>query len=190
MKDAPRFLLIFAFAAIYLIWGSTYLAIRFAVETIPPLMMMGARCLGAGAVLYLWARLRGAGRPEPRHWTGALVVGGFFFLGFLLRVDLTLDPRLGHAHHLIGDPIGFLLILIIRLADLQLGLDRRAAWTATPARANRLTLQDHTRSKANSGNHIRRQFSLRRRCLALLLDLFLRWCRCFVYDDDAPLMPR
>jgi len=44
--------LLAAFAAIYLIWGSTYIAIRYAVETFPPLLMMGVRHLTAGAVLY------------------------------------------------------------------------------------------------------------------------------------------
>ena len=57
-----RWLIPLAFAAVYLIWGSTYLAIRFAIETLPPFLMAGARFLIAGAPLYLWARLRGARR--------------------------------------------------------------------------------------------------------------------------------
>ncbi|MGB4678159.1 MAG: EamA family transporter, partial [Aggregatilineales bacterium] len=52
-----------AFAAIYIIWGSTYLGIRFAIETIPPFLMAGVRFLLAGAMLYGWARVRGAPRP-------------------------------------------------------------------------------------------------------------------------------
>src|ERR1700745_119089 len=51
--------LVAAFAAVYLIWGSTYLAIRYAVETFPPLLMMGVRHMSAGASLYGWARGRG-----------------------------------------------------------------------------------------------------------------------------------
>ena len=47
-----------AFGAIYIIWGSTYLAIRYAVETIPPLMMIGIRSLTAGIILYLLSRLK------------------------------------------------------------------------------------------------------------------------------------
>src|SRR5216684_1906910 len=62
----PR--LILAFAAIYLIWGSTYLAIRFAVESIPPLLMMGVRHLVAGILLYAWVRLRGTPPPRPHQW--------------------------------------------------------------------------------------------------------------------------
>ncbi len=64
-----------AFALVYLIWGSTYLAIRFAIETIPPLTMAAARFLVAGAVLYGWVRARGAPRPTAREWGGAAVVG-------------------------------------------------------------------------------------------------------------------
>ena len=70
-----------AFAAVYLIWGSTYLAIRFAIETIPPHLMASARFLAAGAILYAWARLRGAPRPTFTNWRAAAVVGGLLLLG-------------------------------------------------------------------------------------------------------------
>lgn len=68
-----------AFGAVYLIWGSTYLAIRFAIETLPPFLMAGTRFLVAGSVLYAWCRSRGAPRPEPAHWKAASV-SGFFML--------------------------------------------------------------------------------------------------------------
>ena len=58
-QQQNRFKLIAAFIAIYFVWGTTYLAIRYAVETIPPLLMMSMRSLIAGAVLYMWGRLRG-----------------------------------------------------------------------------------------------------------------------------------
>lgn len=70
-----------AFAAVYLIWGSTYLAIRFAIETIPPHLMASARFLVAGAILYAFARLRGAPRPTFANWRAAVVVGGLLLLG-------------------------------------------------------------------------------------------------------------
>ena len=73
--------LVLAFAAIYLIWGSTFLGIRYAVETIPPLLMMGARHLVAGCLLYLWVRLRGAPAPVSKHWVSAGVAGAVLFLG-------------------------------------------------------------------------------------------------------------
>lgn len=73
--------IIAAFAAIYLIWGSTYLGIRFAIETIPPFLMGGVRFLIAGAALYLWARLRSAEKPRPVHWRNAAIVGACLILG-------------------------------------------------------------------------------------------------------------
>jgi drug/metabolite transporter (DMT)-like permease len=71
-----------AFGAIYLVWGSTFLAIRWAVETIPPLSMMTARCLLGGSILFLLSRLReGATRPTAAELGGSLVVGALLFVG-------------------------------------------------------------------------------------------------------------
>ena len=70
-----------AFAAIYLIWGSTYLAIRFAIETIPPYLMGGVRFLIAGGVLYAVLRWRGVRAPSRWQWRSALVVGGLLLFG-------------------------------------------------------------------------------------------------------------
>jgi drug/metabolite transporter (DMT)-like permease len=80
-KQVSTASLVLAFAAIYLIWGSTYLAIRYAVETIPPLLMMAARHFTAGISLYAWLRVRGTPAPLRIHWRNAAVAGGFFFLG-------------------------------------------------------------------------------------------------------------
>ena len=80
-RNPSRIQLILAFAAIYLIWGSTYLGIRYAVETIPPLLMMGMRHSVAGALVYAWARHRGAPAPELRQWLYAAIAGAFLFLG-------------------------------------------------------------------------------------------------------------
>jgi len=68
-----------AFAAIYLVWGSTYLAIRYAVETIPPLLAAGMRHTVAGGILLVWAWARGF-RPTREQWLSGLVVGALFFL--------------------------------------------------------------------------------------------------------------
>lgn len=73
--------LVAAFAAIYVIWGSTYFAIRVAIETIPPFLMAGLRFLLAGAVLYAWCRCRGAPAPSLRHWLSATIIGGLLLLG-------------------------------------------------------------------------------------------------------------
>jgi len=70
-----------AFLSIYTIWGSTYLAIRFAIETFPPFLMAAIRFLIAGGVLYAWMRLRGAQRPTRANWKAALIIGGLLLLG-------------------------------------------------------------------------------------------------------------
>lgn len=67
--------LIAGFGALYFFWGSTYLFIRFAVETIPPIGMAGVRFTIAGAALYLWTRWRGAERPTAIQWRSSLIVG-------------------------------------------------------------------------------------------------------------------
>ena len=60
MNESPsKFRVAIAFAAIYVVWGSTYLAIRFGVETIPPFIVAGTRFLAAGGLMYGWARMRG-----------------------------------------------------------------------------------------------------------------------------------
>lgn len=76
-----RFKLVVAFAAVYIVWGSTYLAIRFAIETLPPFLMAGMRMFLAGGVLYAWAKLRGAPTPGARHWREAWIIGAFLLLG-------------------------------------------------------------------------------------------------------------
>ena len=73
--------LVAAFAAVYLIWGSTYLGIRYAVETIPPLLMMGIRHLTAGTLLYAWTRSRGTPAPRLREWFYPALIGTLLFLG-------------------------------------------------------------------------------------------------------------
>jgi drug/metabolite transporter (DMT)-like permease len=78
---SPRWKIATAFAAVYLFWGSTYLGIRLAVETLPPFSMAGARALVAGAMLYAWTRWRGVPHPERIHWRGAAIVGGLLLLG-------------------------------------------------------------------------------------------------------------
>jgi drug/metabolite transporter (DMT)-like permease len=77
----PQARLVAAFAAVYLIWGSTYLAIRWSVESLPPMLMAGARHVVAGLVLYAWARRAGAVAPTSRHWAATTVVGAALLLG-------------------------------------------------------------------------------------------------------------
>ena len=74
-RRPPRTRILLAFAAIYLVWGSTYLAIRYAIDTIPPFLMAGTRFVVAGGVLYLWSRLTGAERPSRAAWVATAVTG-------------------------------------------------------------------------------------------------------------------
>src|SRR4026208_1085176 len=107
----PRVRIVLGFLAIYLVWGSTYLAIRYAIETLPPLLLAGRPLVNAGrpalplgggggarpdrrrprrragprdvtAGAALCAWGRRDGaRPTSRHWRAALILGAFFFLG-------------------------------------------------------------------------------------------------------------
>ena len=80
-KIPMKWRIVLAFAAIYLIWVSTYLAIRFAIETIPPYLMGGARFLIAGGVLYAVLRWRGVQAPSRLQWRSAAIVGGLLLWG-------------------------------------------------------------------------------------------------------------
>lgn len=79
--SSPSTRVALALGTLYLAWGGTYLAIRFAIETIPPLLMAGTRFLLAGFVLYAVLRLTGTGRPRPAHWRSTAVVGACLLLG-------------------------------------------------------------------------------------------------------------
>ncbi len=73
--------LVTAFALVYVIWGSTYLGIRFAIETIPPFLMAGVRFVIAGGILYAFVMLRGARAPNRRQWVAASIIGALLLLG-------------------------------------------------------------------------------------------------------------
>jgi drug/metabolite transporter (DMT)-like permease len=69
-----------AFLVLYLVWGSTYLFIRWTVEGIPPFLAAGARHLTAGVSLYVWSRSRGAARPTLAQWRIAAAVGAMLLV--------------------------------------------------------------------------------------------------------------
>lgn len=81
MRQPTRLAIFLAFAALYLIWGSTYLFIRFAIDSIPPFQMAGSRYLTAGLLMYVIARAQGAKPPALVTWRTSFVVGGFLLLG-------------------------------------------------------------------------------------------------------------
>ncbi|MFO0747501.1 MAG: drug/metabolite exporter YedA [Myxococcota bacterium] len=78
---SPRAQLWLALGAVYVIWSSTYLVMRWAIDGMPALLMSGVRFTAAGLVMLLVARVRGTPLPTAREWRGAAIVGGLFFLG-------------------------------------------------------------------------------------------------------------
>src|SRR5438034_11208560 len=80
MAASKRTLVIIAFAALYVIWGSTYLGIRFAIETIPPFLMAGARFLIAGVIMYSIALSQGIGQSSWANWRTSLIIGACLLL--------------------------------------------------------------------------------------------------------------
>ena len=105
-----------AFVSIYTIWGSTYLAIRFAIETVPPFLMAAIRFLIAGGVLYAWIRLRGAPRPTRTNWKAATIVGGLLLLGGnggVTRAELVIPSSLA-AVLITTVPIWMALLELLR----------------------------------------------------------------------------
>lgn len=100
----PRLKLLSAFASVYIIWGSTYLAIRIAIETIPPLLMAGIRFMIAGTVMYLWGRLRSNEKPTKVHWKSAAIIG--------LMLLLIGNGGLSWSEQLIPSGIAALLVAV------------------------------------------------------------------------------
>jgi len=79
-RASHRLRLGLAFFAIYVLWGSTYLAIRVVVATVPPLFAAGVRFAIAGTGLYLWSRVRGRPRPSAREWRHLAILAALLFL--------------------------------------------------------------------------------------------------------------
>ena len=79
-KSGVDFRVILAFAAIYILWGSTYLAIRIAVQLVPPLFAAGSRFFFAGTLLYAVMRLCGRERPSGKEWASLAAIGSLMFV--------------------------------------------------------------------------------------------------------------
>lgn len=86
-----RLPVVLALLGVYVIWGSTYLAMRFAIESIPPLLMAGSRYCVAGLLLLVFLRLRGHVWPTLRQWRNSAVVGVFLLLGGNGVVGLAME---------------------------------------------------------------------------------------------------
>ena len=80
MERPPKIAILAAFAALYLLWGSTYLGILFAIQSIPPFLMAGVRFFLAGIIMFAIARFQGAPKPDPATWRDALIVGACLLL--------------------------------------------------------------------------------------------------------------
>ena len=77
----PSWKILLAFAVIYFVWGSTFLAIRVGVHEVPPFLLAGIRFFVAGVVLYTWMRLKGVPSPTRPQWTAATLLGALIFVG-------------------------------------------------------------------------------------------------------------
>ncbi|MDH4556659.1 drug/metabolite exporter YedA [Pseudomonas sp. BN417] len=108
-------LLIGAFIALYLIWGSTYLAIRIGVESWPPLLMAGIRFVVAGALMYGFLRWRGVPNPSWQEWKSAAAIG--FLLLSCGNGGVTLAEDLG-----VASGVAALAVATVPLFALLLGL--------------------------------------------------------------------
>ena len=93
---APRSHLVgWSLATVYVVWGSTYLALRYGLEGFPPFLMGGIRLLAAGTALYFIARYRGRPSPSAVEWRNAAFTGSILFIGGLGFVTLAEDHGVG-----------------------------------------------------------------------------------------------
>ncbi|HEV7218548.1 MAG TPA: EamA family transporter [Terriglobales bacterium] len=76
----PSWKILLAFATIYFVWGSTFLAIRVGVHEVPPFLLAGLRFFAAGIILYGWMRATGTPSPTRKQWTGATLLGAIIFV--------------------------------------------------------------------------------------------------------------
>ncbi len=108
-------LIIACLAATWLIWGSTYLAIRFALRGFPPFVLMSTRFLCAGGSLFAWQLLRGVPAPTLREWRNAFVIGALMLgggMGFVAYAEQTIGSGLVVAFIAIVP----LLLVLVNLA--------------------------------------------------------------------------
>lgn len=109
-------------AATWLVWGSTYLAIKFALVSFPPFLQMGSRFLTAGVLLAAWMRWRGTAWPTARQWANALVVGSLM-LGGGMGGTAVAETTVGS-----GLVVAFIAVMPLMIAALNL------LWKVVPSR--------------------------------------------------------
>ena len=134
----PSWKILLAFAMIYFVWGSTFLAIRIGVHEVPPFLLAAMRFFTAGLVLYAWLRLKGTPAPSRREWISASALGALIFVldyGCLFWAEQRVPSGIA-AVVLATIPVFIALLEIIFLRTqkltvrLGLALHRRAcaAW--------------------------------------------------------------
>src|SRR5712664_666548 len=120
---------VLAFLAIYVIWGSTFLAIRYAVESIPPLFTAATRHLVAGSLLLAWALWNGE-RPTRQGWRAGIVLGFLFFLvshGLLHWAEVKVPSGVAALVIAIEPAIVALLLPLLKLGPRPRGVTWAAA---------------------------------------------------------------
>ena len=105
--NLPGAKLVIAFASVYIVWGSTYLAIRFAIESIPTFLMGGSRFLISGILVYIYLRMRGREKPTLKEWRIES------FIGLLLLA--TANGSVVMAEHTVPSGLAALIVATVSL---------------------------------------------------------------------------
>src|SRR5438046_7381368 len=124
MAEPTRTRMIIAFAALYLIWGSTFLGIRFAIETIPPFLMAGARFVLAGLIMYAIAWSQGITKSNWANWRTSLIIGACLLLAGNGGVTI--------AEEYIDSGLAALIVAIVPIYIVLLGWAAGIAPKPTP----------------------------------------------------------
>lgn len=120
--DNTRWRVALSLLAVYLIWGSTYLAMRWAIDSFPPFMMAGIRFLMAGGALYFFLRWRGAKIPLPKQWAASVAVGTLLLLGG--------NGAVAYAEQTVASGVAALVVAMVPLWTLLFA----ALWKKFPSR--------------------------------------------------------
>src|SRR5438045_6838459 len=125
MPAPTKIWIVVAFAALYLIWGSTYLGIRFAIETIPPFLMAGTRFLVAGLIMYAIAWSQGVVKSSWANWRTSLIIGACLLLGG--NGGVTISEKF------IDSGLAAVIVTIVPIYIVVLGWASGMAPRATPS---------------------------------------------------------
>jgi len=125
-RAADRNRIILALAAVYFIWGSTYLALRFGLEGFPPFLLNGIRFLVAGLAMYAALRLRGTPAPTGRQWWNAGRVAALLLVGGVGLVTMAEDVGVGSA--VVATAVAIIPVWAALVSGLFGSWPRRLEW--------------------------------------------------------------